>query len=132
MSLKQVLLPCPLGTLLFQGHPSMANGLSAVTLCIARKEQTHNVTKSGLCAVWSQLTHSQGQVWFNGVFIGPRAQGKTLFAQHEKELAFSQDKDATHCLTLPSAHLPLEGHQRLPSYTALHHHNLTLEGFNIL
>lgn len=39
--LKQVLLLCPLGTLLFYCHPSMANGLSAVALGIARKDQTH-------------------------------------------------------------------------------------------
>lgn len=41
MSLKQVPLPCSLGTLLFYSHPSMANGLSAVTLYLARKEERH-------------------------------------------------------------------------------------------
>lgn len=61
----------------------------------------------------SQPSHGQVQVQFNCMFIGPRAQGESPFAhhaakrQHEKEPAFSQDKDATHYLTLLSTHLPL-------------------------
>lgn len=42
---------------------------------------------------------------------------------------FFTGQNATHCLTWQSTHLPLAGQQRV--HTPLHHHNWTLEGFNI-